>query len=288
MKTRIWRSIFAVGVGVVLLSSKAVEAAGETPVPRVVHYDGYLEDGSGPVDGTVNAVFLLHNTPSGASTSPAPYRYPKTGNMALVVTQGRFVVDIGRTGVAGITADPLPAWVFEQADQVYLEVVINGYTLTGRQKIQSVPYSVRASEAVTFTVKDQLTAGVASVSGNVGVGGNLTVSGTASVETSISVPNISLSDGGSSNVPNRCAITGVSVSADANVSATCAADKFAISGGCKTSSTAALMSSAPNSSYAYMNFPGGGGYWYWTKPTAWNCAYSAAGAHTAYVTCCKW
>ncbi len=121
--------------------------AQEASVPRVIHYEGYLVQGTGPVTNqALSMTFTLHNCSMGNCTN---YVVPPTPQ-SVNVSGGQFAVDLD---VSSASAN----WIYDSPSGVYLGVSIDGAALNGRQKIQPVPYAVRSSEGYDFNVKRDLT-----------------------------------------------------------------------------------------------------------------------------------
>jgi hypothetical protein len=178
----------------VVVAGLAVAAPGAA-VRRVIQYDGYLEQGGVAVSRTVQAAFTLYDGPEGAETQSV--RYPAIGTLVLGVTAGRFSLPLGEGA-------PLPNWVFDLADNVYMSMVIDGVALAGRQRIVASPFAVRASEATTFTVKQRLEAA-----------------------------DILITSGANSNIPSSCEWVFTATYSDRFAAVLCPAGKSAASGACQ-------------------------------------------------------
>lgn len=123
------------GAGRLLASTLA-----ENDVPKIVNYQGYLTDGSGPVSGTVSIEFRIFDASSGGSQI-----WSET-HPTVTVSNGYFSVYLGSAG------SPLTPSVFSNSSR-YLEVEYNGTTFA-RQRFASVPYALvaqQATEAITST-----------------------------------------------------------------------------------------------------------------------------------------
>ncbi len=127
------------------------EAGGATT--PVFSYQGQLLDAQGnPMTGSVPMTFRLFPTATGGT---ACWTEAHTGGNVVVVADGRFSILLG--SIIPANADCL-------ANDAYLELQINGETLTPRQLLTSVAETVTLSaEAIT--------------KGNVQLGGDLNVAG---------------------------------------------------------------------------------------------------------------
>ncbi len=173
----------------VAVSWSALAAAA---VPLKIPYQGRLTATDGtPINGAQTFTFALFLTPSGGT---AIWSETHTVNL----TEGLYSVLLGDFSAcdAGLCAG-IPATVFTGAE-LHLEVAVGGVALTPRQRVASVPYSVRAQElsggAVDATsvraaslIATSATAGTLSVQQNALVGGNVAA---GSLSTAMGAPVI--------------------------------------------------------------------------------------------------
>jgi hypothetical protein len=125
------RSWLEILIGAAVLCGTAVTAAAQ--VPGTVPFTGRVSDASGPIDGSVSLSFSIFDTASGG-TSVWSESYP-----AATASQGLVFIDLG-------SQTTLDASVFDSGTK-YLEVTVNGTTLSPRLPIGSVPYAIRAGNA---------------------------------------------------------------------------------------------------------------------------------------------
>ncbi len=120
-----------------LLLAPAALAA--TPgVPMDLNFQGLLLDMNGdPEKGPVSVDISIFNAPAGGS------KIYSEQHPAVAVVDGVFQLLIG-TGQG--PSGPVDAALFKVTN-AYLEITVNGETLTPRQPISSVPYSLRTEEA---------------------------------------------------------------------------------------------------------------------------------------------
>ena len=149
-------------------------------------YQGHLNDGGAPANGTYEVHFELWDAIAGGTQQPQPV--PVTITLPNVqVTNGLFTVpplDFGATAFPG--------------EDRYLEISVRRNTgdpfttLTPRQQITSTPYAIRSLSAATADTATNATqlGGVdaarfvqSDVDGNVNIVGGLTVGGSFSAET---------------------------------------------------------------------------------------------------------
>jgi hypothetical protein len=131
------------------------------PSATLFSYQGELLDADGnPIDGSVEMIFALYHEESGGT---AFWIESHTGAQAITVTDGLFHVQLG-------SLTPLdPA---ELTGDAYLELAVNGETLTPREVLTSVAYALEATTlpAGATTRGDLVTDGTLIVNGNLGVG----------------------------------------------------------------------------------------------------------------------
>lgn len=106
--------------------------------PSVITYQGKLYDNGLAVSTTQSMQFIIYNGNGGGATA----LYTASGTLAtplsIAVTpsSGVFAIDLG-----GENTNELDKTIFQQHDELYLEVVVGGTTLTPRKRISSVPYA---------------------------------------------------------------------------------------------------------------------------------------------------
>lgn len=105
-------------------------------VPDVVTYAARVENDAGAFDGTVSATFSLF---SAATSGNALWSETAT---SLVVIDGDLVHDLG-------SVEPLDDAVLD-SDALFLEVTLNGDTLSPRAALRAVPFALRARDAQTL------------------------------------------------------------------------------------------------------------------------------------------
>ena len=116
--------------------------AGAAPaVPSVMSYQGVLSDPDTGVpvpDGNYNMSFIIFDA---AAAGTALWEEPTVGSVPVAVSGGLFTHLLGST-------EPLTSSVFESGD-TYLQVFVNGETLSPRQPITTVAYALIAEQATT-------------------------------------------------------------------------------------------------------------------------------------------
>ena len=125
---RSWQGLITVAA--IALASSAASAA---PVPGKVPFTARLSDNSGPINGNVSLSFGIFDAASGG-TADWTESWP-----VATASQGLVFVDLGST-------TPLDAAVFGGGTK-YLEVTVNGTTLSPRLPIGSAPYAIHADTA---------------------------------------------------------------------------------------------------------------------------------------------
>jgi hypothetical protein len=123
-----WLGAGLVGAAALFVGIDGAQAA----VPDTVAFSGRLADADGPVDGTVSVSFRLFDAPSNGSAL-----WNETHE--TFAEKGLVLVELG-------SDNAFDATVFDGSDR-FLEIEINGETLSPRSRVGSVPYSMRAAEA---------------------------------------------------------------------------------------------------------------------------------------------
>lgn len=117
---------------VLLSAALALASAAFGGVPAAISYQGYLTDDAGdPLTGPVAITFRLF-----AVQGPAIWTEP---HATVQLNEGRFAVALGE--VAALPAD------FSQP--LFLEIEVNGETLSPRLPLRSVPYALQAGKVDT-------------------------------------------------------------------------------------------------------------------------------------------
>jgi len=135
-----WRSYFSDTLFMILMISVIFQPSFSQAAPNLINYQGSLTDSGGtPVtDLAVSMTFRIYD----AATGGTPL-WEETQTVA--VTNGIYNVLLGSS-----TANPAYG-TFDPSlfsgDSRWLEIVVNGETLTPRQRIASVAYSLRTAEA---------------------------------------------------------------------------------------------------------------------------------------------
>jgi hypothetical protein len=115
-------------VGVLLLFSAAAYA-----VPTVINYQGVLTDDLGAVfNGTVSLTFTLFDQDTAGT---AVWSESHSG---VAINNGVYSIALGSVNAGTLTAELF------SADDLWLEVTVNGETLSPRQRLTSVPYAKNA------------------------------------------------------------------------------------------------------------------------------------------------
>lgn len=107
----------------------AMAATAQAAVPQLINYQGYLKESGVAVNGTKSVTFTLYDASSGGS------QLCTSGAQSVTVTNGLFSYKIGSGGCNLSSID----W---DASAVYLELTVEGTTLTPREQITGSAYSV--------------------------------------------------------------------------------------------------------------------------------------------------
>jgi hypothetical protein len=110
----------------------------------VINYQGSLVDSTGiPVTGEVNLAFRFYDGPDlGATALPTNATEWSELHPNVEVTSGRFSVQLG-------SLVPLPAALFDDRAQLWLDVTVDDETLSPRVQIASVPFALEAQSVVS-------------------------------------------------------------------------------------------------------------------------------------------
>lgn len=113
----------------------ALATSAGAAVPEILPYAGHLEEGGAPYDGNISAVFSLYDDEAaGAELWSESWS-------SVPVVDGAFVLDLGASAGNPLGADVLDGRV------LWLEVSVNGQTLSPRTPLYAAPYAVRATVA---------------------------------------------------------------------------------------------------------------------------------------------
>lgn len=133
------------GAMAIVLGLLSAAAVGAETIPGAVHYQGYIENSGGPVNGQVLIVFRIMD----AATAGA-LLYSETQKVS--VASGSFVADIG-------SVRAIPPDLFPSHPATWLELVVDNETLSPRERMVSVPYALAAAHAVRADVAKALEGG---------------------------------------------------------------------------------------------------------------------------------
>ncbi len=136
---------------------------------EVINYQGKLtqSDGTPVADGTYNALFEIFDTPTPAQGQNPLWNSAR--DLTITVVNGVFSVELG----AGI---PFPEGLFQDHDDLYLRITLEGEKMLPLQHLTAVPYALRASKADYALAAQSMDNGTISgdlfVDGKLGVGTN--------------------------------------------------------------------------------------------------------------------
>ena len=171
---------------ILLISSGVVFAE----VPCKINYQGRLIKDNVPVDGTKTMVFSIYAVATGGSSIWT------SGNVSVEVHNGLFRYVIGSDGgdLSGMD------WTAGQA--LYLQVMVDGETLTPREELSAYPYAINSHLLEGKTIDDFLNTsgdtqkkdGELNIMGNVGIGttspgAKLDVAGTSYLQKLLTTGN---------------------------------------------------------------------------------------------------
>ena len=138
---RIGKLLLAAGIAT--LAVLLVPASGIASTPGLINFQGLLLDSGGqPVNGDVDLVFTLYS----ALTTGSPLWSESHDDVA--VQDGVYDVALGST-------TPITPAVLETGS-VYLEIAVDGETLTPRQRLLAVPYAIRSQTSESAEAVDAL------------------------------------------------------------------------------------------------------------------------------------
>jgi YVTN family beta-propeller protein len=120
----------------------------------IITYQGKLLASGTPVTTTLPMKFVLYDDPTGGTARyTAAGTLPTTSTVSITPTSGLFSINLGDT--VGINGNPIsnaiPDTLFSTYPDLYLEVTVNGQTLTPRKRLTAAPYAIHSATAVTST-----------------------------------------------------------------------------------------------------------------------------------------
>lgn len=191
----------------VLGLSTAVAAAGPGASPRVVGYQGYLEQAGAPVTGTVTMVFRFADD-ADAAANTLSWSETKT----VEVVNGNFSVLLGQS-------TPIGDDVLDSAD-LYVTMEVEGVPLGNAQRITPSLQALRADRAVDL-VSDSLTTGpvsASSVSATGSISAGAVSASSVSATGNISAATVSASSVSTTGNMSAATVSASSMSTTGNVS----------------------------------------------------------------------
>ena len=161
------------GGGFAAVQSYTGEAQ-ENGLPMVLPYQGTLSKAGAPFTGTQAMQFKLYSDASGAAFWTSDPRN-------VEVVGGKFAVTLGDAN----DTDKLEAQDFRHSE-LYVELVVDGTTLSPMQRIAPAPQAVTAAQAAgDFTIPGELSADNAKVSNTLTVAGNVNLGDSNTDTTSV-------------------------------------------------------------------------------------------------------
>lgn len=135
-----WYQIVAVAIymviGFLFVHTNAIAAT----IPAIITYQGKVLTNNIAVSSTLPMKFVIYTAPSAGSavyTAAGTVGTPTT--VSITPTSGIFSIDLGGAGTNSI--DPT---IFQNNASLYLEVTINGETLSPRKQLTAAPYAFNA------------------------------------------------------------------------------------------------------------------------------------------------
>jgi hypothetical protein len=109
--------------------------------PAIITYQGkLLEDGASVTTSKVFSFTIYDADSGGTALYSAAGTLPTIGTIIITPTAGIFSVDLG-----GTDTNELDPSIFSNTDELYLEVVVEGTTLTPRKRITASPYAINST-----------------------------------------------------------------------------------------------------------------------------------------------
>ncbi|MAV39813.1 MAG: hypothetical protein CML12_04465 [Puniceicoccaceae bacterium] len=153
-----------------LLALCTISVTALLAVPSTINYQGLISDSEGrPIESITNSI----SVGLFASESDEGSLYTESFNNVDSDASGVYSIQIGDSNLQAL---------LEGNSELWLELTINGETLTPRQQVHSVPYALHAESANRL-----VNAETSSISGDLSVSGNTALSGNVNVSNSLSV-----------------------------------------------------------------------------------------------------
>ncbi|MBN2004128.1 MAG: hypothetical protein JXA21_12300, partial [Anaerolineae bacterium] len=131
-------AIFLVAQSVGAIPLPARNAAPAWPAAPTINYQGRLADSAGnPINDTVAMQFAMYDAVTDGSALWGPESHP-----TVPVSDGLFSVGLGSQTAGGIPTSVL-------SGDVWLEITVDGETLSPREQLRAVPYAMQANVALT-------------------------------------------------------------------------------------------------------------------------------------------
>lgn len=128
--------LFAQSVGAIPLPAQ--NAAPAWPTAPTINYQGRLADSGGtPINDTLAMQFALYDSDGAGTLLWGPETHA-----TVPVSDGLFSVGLGSQTAGGIPTSVL-------SGDVWLEITVDGETLSPREQLRAVPYAMQASVALT-------------------------------------------------------------------------------------------------------------------------------------------
>ncbi len=131
----ILRCVMMMGLGIALVTN-----VNGNEVPHLINYQGFLQDDGNPADGSFAVTLRLYNMQTGGTLLFAD-------SNTVAVADGLYSTLIGDDPIYGTMTN-----IFANSS-VWVEVEINGNTLTPRERLVSSAYAIRANPQVSFNVR---------------------------------------------------------------------------------------------------------------------------------------
>jgi len=128
-----------------------------TPQGTAFTYQGTLVQNGTPVDGNVDMVFRLFDAATGGNAIGPTLTYSAGNGQAVVVADGVFKLDLD----FGSGAFNVPV-----SERRWLQIAVNGSTLTPRVAVQNAPYALQARTAELAYAVANASVGAAQIDGN--------------------------------------------------------------------------------------------------------------------------
>jgi hypothetical protein len=127
--------LFAQSVGAIPLPTR--QSAPHWPTTPTINYQGRLANNAGdPISDTLAMQFSFYDSDTGGTMLWGPETHP-----TVEVAEGLFSVALGQLS-GGIPTSAL-------SGDVWLEIAVDGETLSPREQLRAVPYAMQASVALT-------------------------------------------------------------------------------------------------------------------------------------------